>query len=493
MDYERIHKVKGGVSPSKLRMKLLGSPRHKNKNGSNNNSSRTSSPSRFQDSEFGTNSFLAAENGDFGEEVSSSEVPPIKSDDKVCRTSQNARNFLQPEELTLGENENFRMQLFSEVNGRNSSSIYPVTTYEDETIDSGTRPRFEFDEEKKPLQILSRSLSRPMSSKWNDAEKWIVNRQFIQSGISKNIYLNDEVNEEQGTNVGIVPTECPNFENKPSGRQTFTSGGDLFVDSCVESKDLTDETRSNQRPLGVASVRSVSMRDMGTEMTPIPSQEPSKSNTPIGAATPLRSPNSSIPCTPRRDEPAPSPIEQSISNATRDVTGNGKIDLSEQELKLKTRREIVALGVQLGKMNIAAWASKVEKEISVCGNENVDLFELERFANVTRAAAWEEAEKSKHAARFQQEETRIQAWENQQKAKLEAEMEIIEAQIVQMRAQAQSRMVKKITTATKKSEEKRAAAEARRNREAVKSKYRAARIRRTGQIPSAPARCCGWW
>lgn len=135
-------------------------------------------------------------------------------------------------------------------------------------------------------------------------------------------------------------------------------------------------------------------------MTPIPSQEPSTSNTPIGAATPLRSPNSSIPSTPGRDESVPSPAEQSISNATRDVTGNGKIDLSEQDQKLKTRREIVALGVQLGKMNIAAWASKVEKEICVCGNENVDLFELERIAYATTAAAWEEAEKSKHDARF---------------------------------------------------------------------------------------------
>ncbi|XP_075502905.1 uncharacterized protein LOC142540548 isoform X1 [Primulina tabacum] len=490
MDYKRIHKVKAGISPSKLRMKLLGSPHHKNQNESNNNSSRTSSPSRFQDSEFGNNGLLAAENGDFGEEVSSSEVPPIKSDDQVCHTSQNSRNFLQSEELTLGENENVRMQLFSEINGRNSSSIYPVTTYEDETIDSGTTPRFEFDKEKKPLQrSLSRSLSKPMSSKWNDAEKWIVNRHFIQSGISKNINLNDVVNEEQG----IVPTECPSFENKPSGRRTFTSGGDLFVDSCVESKDLTDETRSNQRPSGVSSIRSVSMRDMGTEMTPIPSQEPSKSNTPIGAATPLRSPISSITSTPRRDDPAPSPTERSISNATRDVTRNGKMDLAEQEQKLKTRREIVALGAQLGKMNIAAWASKVEKEISGCGNENVDLFELERIAYATRAAAWEEAEKSKHAARFQREETRIQAWENQQKAKLEAEMEKIEAQIVQMRAQAQSRMVKKITRATQKSEEKRAAAEERRNRGAVKTKYQAAHIRRTGQIPSAPAICCGWW
>lgn len=68
-------------------------------------------------------------------------------------------------------------------------------------------------------------------------------------------------------------------------------------------------------------------------------------------------------------------------------------------MKLKTRREIVALGVQLGKMNIAEWASKDVKDKSMLGNET-DADELEHVENVKRAAAWEEAEKSKHAARF---------------------------------------------------------------------------------------------
>ncbi|KAG9158025.1 hypothetical protein Leryth_000190, partial [Lithospermum erythrorhizon] len=109
----------------------------------------------------------------------------------------------------------------------------------------------------------------------------------------------------------------------------------------------------------------------------------------------------------------------------------GKKELTEQELKLKTKREIVALGVQLGKTNIAAWASKDDKtrNISASGNSNSD--ELERIEFAKRAAAWEEAEKSKHAARFKREEIKIQAWESQQKAKLEAEMRRIEV-IIEM-------------------------------------------------------------
>lgn len=147
------------------------------------------------------------------------------------------------------------------------------------------------------------------------------------------------------------------------------------------------------------AIRSVSMRDMGTEMTPIPSQEPSRSVTPVSATTPLRSPTSSIPSTPRRGDPAPTPTEHSTSNSTQNLAENAKKELSEQEMKLKTRREIVALGVQLGKMNIAAWASKDEKDKSNSGNE-IDDDEAAQIEYAKRAAAWEEAEKAKHAARF---------------------------------------------------------------------------------------------
>lgn len=139
------------------------------------------------------------------------------------------------------------------------------------------------------------------------------------------------------------------------------------------------------------------MRDMGTEMTPIPSQEPSRSGTPVGSTTPHRSPASSIPSTPRREDPSPTPLDDESS-------GSSKKELTEEDLKLKTRREIVALGVQLGKMNIAAWASKEEAAKNKCE-------ELERIENEKRAAAWEEVEKSKHTARsFQSSDFFILGW-----------------------------------------------------------------------------------
>lgn len=50
----------GIISPSKLRMKLLGPHHHRKKDGSNSNSARTS-PSRLDDAEFMKNSLLASE------------------------------------------------------------------------------------------------------------------------------------------------------------------------------------------------------------------------------------------------------------------------------------------------------------------------------------------------------------------------------------------------------------------------------------------------
>lgn len=57
----------GMISPSKLRMKLIGSHNQKRTDGSNCNSSRTS-PSKLEDTEFVKNSLLAPDNDDFGEE-----------------------------------------------------------------------------------------------------------------------------------------------------------------------------------------------------------------------------------------------------------------------------------------------------------------------------------------------------------------------------------------------------------------------------------------
>ncbi|KAJ8759649.1 hypothetical protein K2173_009296 [Erythroxylum novogranatense] len=191
-----------------------------------------------------------------------------------------------------------------------------------------------------------------------------------------------------------------------------------------------------------STARSVSMRDMGTEMTPITSQEPSRTTTPVRATTPIRSPTSSRPSSPKNE-------------------------LSTREMQMKTRREIMMLGTQL--------ASE---------QPNKSMIE-------TGAAAWEEAEKAKYLARFKREEVKIQAWENHQKAKTEAEMRKIEVEVERMRAEAQDRIMNKLASVRHKAEEKRVAAEAKRDRHAAKAEQQADYIRRTGHMPYSFS-CCGW-
>lgn len=538
MDYERIHKVQSGIiSPSKLRMKLVGPHHHRKKDGSNSNSSRTS-PSKLHDNEFVKNSLLASDFGDFGEEVAALglEVASVNFPSEAVLDLCQADLPMETVPKEIGDAGRVKMQPFSKCEKGNSSAVHPVRTVEDENLDydsNASSSSFEFHNERSVNNQFSKRFSRPMSSKWNDAEKWIMKRQNVQPNyVKKNNNLHNQANRNPVTSVDRVAPALSNYDPRslnsrvadtklvdfclPSYQQAFEkfsfippgsltisgqeNGVDTLVDRCAQSTDLKEVDQrelsctkiSTQDSEVVPVVRSVCMRDMGTEMTPVTSLEPSRTATPVDATTPLRSPTSSIPSTPQRRAPAPTTTDHCSNDDTQHATGNGKIELTEQELKLKTRREIEALGVQLGKMNIAAWASKNDQQKHASSLETTEM-ENEQIEFVKRAAAWEEAEQSKHTARYKREEIKIQAWESQRKVKLEAEMRRIEAQVEQMRAQAHAKMVKKIAMTRQRSEEKWAAAEARKNQDAERTAARAEYIRQTGRMPSSNYICCGWF
>ena len=142
-----------------------------------------------------------------------------------------------------------------------------------------------------------------------------------------------------------------------------------------------------------STVRSVSMRDMGTEMTPVASQEPSRTGTPIRASTPIHSPSSSRPTTPQRGATSSVPTESTNCYVAKER------ELSQKELQMKTRREIMILGTQLGKTNIAAWASKEDEEKNAPSSFHSVPDQPSKDVTQSRTAAWEEAEKAKYLAR----------------------------------------------------------------------------------------------
>ncbi|EFH67123.1 remorin family protein [Arabidopsis lyrata subsp. lyrata] len=505
MDYERIEKVqKSIISPTKLRMKLMGPLNNMKREGSksNSNSSRTS-PSRLQisdDSEFSKNCLLASKSF---------------SDDDVAASTTDKEVAKLPNEPVLDITESDNQASIHRCEGvqqfrkgdLNMAPPHIMRPQEDENLDydsNASSSSFEFHRargERSNQNHGSRGYpSRQMPSKWNDAEKWIMSRQNMvmrkngqgnrmpvrvvpdNAGYEHNKSRMDLCQSSQVDGLEKFPNFVP---SAPHPILTQEYGGDSLIDQSTQSNDLVVPSHDNST--GGHAIRSVCMRDMGTEMTPIPSQEPSRSVTPVGATTPLRSPTSSLPSTPRGGQ-------QEESSLSQNQPKNTRRELSEEEEKAKTRREIVALGVQLGKMNIAAWASKEEGENN---NNNGDAEEAQKIEFEKRATAWEEAEKSKHNARYKREEIRIQAWESQEKAKLEAEMrriEVCEAKVEQMKAEAEAKIVKKIAMAKQRSEEKRALAEARKTRDAEKAVAEAQYIRETGRIPASSYKiCCGWF
>ncbi|XXG60230.1 hypothetical protein AAC387_Pa04g2193 [Persea americana] len=402
---------------------------------------------------------------------------------------------------------------------------------------SNSRVRFQDDQSvdcdsASVLSVPFASISKPAPSKWDDAEKWIASPQSnrLKTGQSQGLAFAARKigqvgfgNRQSGTRVALevadqkmvameeVDTKLidPSQGKKEGGGRKFVNWVPdtypilesdlkpaLIIENSVAASASAVSLSQHDSSVDVigattfiappSTVRSVSMRDMGTEMTPITSQEPSRTGTPV-RATPTRSPSSSKPSAPGRSAPTSTFVGISGCQADPD-----KKELSEKELQMKTRREIMVLGTQLGKLNIAAWASKEEEDSDASTSlKTVGVDQPPKTAIETCSAAWEEAEKAKYMARYKREEMKIQAWENHQKSKTEAGMRKIEVEVERMRAHAHDALMNKLAAARHKAEEKRATAEAKRNKQAAKTEQQADYIKRTGHIPTS-CFCWNW-
>ncbi|KAK9935680.1 hypothetical protein M0R45_022769 [Rubus argutus] len=513
MDYERIQKPQvgggGGFSPGKLRIMLLGvEKKRKEQEGSE---STFNLRSQASDSE--------RTGGGGADNCKDVDVVTVHPE---CSTSTAADS--SGSEMISDRRLNDNAMINSRARNQEDPSLDYDNGHDAMSVSSSI---FEFQKAERGTQRLPLApFSKPAPSKWDDAQKWIASPTWNRpkSGQAQ-MQGGQGVGSRKAGNLGIgsrqpmtkVVVEVPdpkvaNFEEPDTKRidtnqAKMESGGQKFVSWEADPYPIADlygkpvlmiENSAGESATGFDSsgafhgtttfipppstARSVSMRDMGTEMTPLASQEPSRTGTPVGATTPIRSPTNSRPSTPSRAAQASSPTVPSIDHLDPNK------ELSEKE---KTRREIMALGTQLGKMNIAAWASKEEDKDASTSVKTVRAEQLAKSIIETRAAAWEEAEKAKYLARFKREEMKIQAWENHQKAKTEAEMRKVEVEIERIRGHAHSKLMNKLAAARHKAQEKRAAAEARRNEQACKTEQQAEYIRRTGRIPSTFS-CWGW-
>eukprot|EP00257_Ricinus_communis_P016298 XP_015574436.1 uncharacterized protein LOC8275344 isoform X2 [Ricinus communis] len=495
MDYERIEKPPGGgFSPGKLRTMLLGVEKKRKQEEDEFDSAYNfrSQPSHLHHQTAGSSS-------DTCKDVDVvSELPD-------CSTSTTADSMgAQMLADARSKDQSFAN---SRIRSQDDSSSEYDSGHDTTSVSSTS---FEFQKTERSTQRVPLApFSKPAPSKWDDAQKWIASPTATRPKIGQNQVQGGQgiasrkmgnaayMSRQSSTKVVVevpeqkmVAFEEPDTKCVDSNQSKKESGVQKFVSWEAESHPIPDSYAKPvlmiENSVGESATRSVSMRDMGTEMTPIASQEPSRNGTPVRATTPIRSPNSSRPSTPGRDAPASSPINPSNNHL------NQTKELTEKELQMKTRKEIIALGTQLGKMNIAAWASKEEEDKDASTSlKTLPAEQPTKSVIDTRAAAWEDAEKAKYMARFKREEMKIQAWENHQKAKTEAEMRKIEVEVERMRGRAQDKLMNKLAAARHKAEEKRSAAEVKRSRQAAKTEQQAEYIRRTGRVPSSFS-LCSW-
>lgn len=165
------------------------------------------------------------------------EVPPTKLSGEAALEPRKTNQTSSQLKDLLPRESNSRAK-FSKAESSNSSTIHPVRT-EDENLDydsNASSSSFEFPKgERSGHHPISRSLSRPMPSKWNDAEKWIVNRQNVQVAYHKKNSFQNQTNRFPMTNMVKVAPEYANYDNKLSTSRVVDT---KQVDFCQPASQM---------------------------------------------------------------------------------------------------------------------------------------------------------------------------------------------------------------------------------------------------------------
>ncbi|XP_058093907.1 uncharacterized protein LOC131239958 [Magnolia sinica] len=323
-------------------------------------------------------------------------------------------------------------------------------------------------------QVLG-SVSKPAPSKWDEAQRWVVD---LSSGSDSSHEKNKpwDTNVDDRRLVGPIRTKgkdsCSSFDggpkiiNQDEGEMKKVDCNEAF---CWVNKPLEDT---------LSAMRSVSVRDMGTEMTPIASQEPSRTGTPRRATTPaIRSPISSRSSTPER------------SHQQAQMLESYQMGLGS----LESRSE----AIPFGGVGSTGWSTREELDASNMIEKNGSEQARKHNSLETRAIAWDEAERTKYMARYKREEVKIQAWENHEERKAEMEMKRIEMKAERLKSRAQEKLANKLAATRRIAEERRANAASKLNEQAMRTSERADYIRRTGHLQSSfyfkmPSLCCSY-
>uniref|UniRef100_A0A3Q7FUM6 Remorin C-terminal domain-containing protein n=1 Tax=Solanum lycopersicum TaxID=4081 RepID=A0A3Q7FUM6_SOLLC len=255
-------------------------------------------------------------------------------------------------------------------------------------------------------------------SKWDDAEKWLVNGSSIQDSPASHHNNNGLKPALESSNLlkqcnGFKLKETENvFAEKnrvtdekvllplhhhhisAGAANTVSAATDVFLKAGKSMKEAIHEIKH---------------RDIGTEMTPIGSSTTSRCHTPFKSPSPARHNNPA-------DRSGPLPLPSSGSDSTVDIMQFEECHLAK--LQFGTQFDSVTTN----------WSSREEEEEDV--SKSLRHFEINnecrKSVSESKTRSWEEEEKNKCCLRYQREEAKIQAWVNLQNAKAEAQSKKLE-------------------------------------------------------------------
>ncbi|XP_023525114.1 uncharacterized protein LOC111788816 isoform X1 [Cucurbita pepo subsp. pepo] len=248
-----------------------------------------------------------------------------------------------------------------------------------------------------------------------------------------------------------------------------TKEGFVFSNSAISKMEVT------------GAIVEVQHRDIGTEMTPLGSSTTSRCPTPFKSSSPAR-----------HNTPANRSGPLGLVGAGDDADNNSAtIDITQLQechlakLQLPSQYDSVA----------SNWSSREEEEEEI--SKSLRHFETgnecRRSISDSRAAAWEEEEKTQccNSFRYQREEARIQAWVNLQNAKAEAQSKKLEVKIERMRSNLEGKLMKRLSMVHRKAEEWREAARQQHTHQIEKATEEAKKLnwRRPYSLPHNTTSC----
>lgn len=222
------------------------------------------------------------------------------------------------------------------------------------------------------------ALGKPTPSKWDDAQKWLVNLSRGEKNPAKASPRNSNADDRRLIAPAVTKKECSSSGEEEGGGSHLNSNGVDQFDVETKNVDCDESIWRISKPADRSrtAVRSICVRDMGTEMTPIASQEPSRTATPIRATTPAsRSPMSSGPSTPVWCPNGVTANGQNMEKRGEIGRGNGGVS-----------RQYIRDGEE--------FRGESRDENKIGDDQSSKMNPLE-----TRALAWDEAERAKYMAR----------------------------------------------------------------------------------------------